>query len=89
MKTLILICLLSLLCSGCKTSSSIYPFYTRESYIAPGRYVIKSAEGNVQGYLQQSKIDPRRTVQYDKKGNEVGYWQKSPIDPRKTVFHKK
>ncbi len=89
MKTLILICLLLLLCSGCKTTSNSYPFYTQESYITPGRHVIKSAGGKDQGYLQQSKIDSRRTVQYDEKGNEVGYWQKSLIDPRKTVFRKK
>ena len=89
MKKLILICLLPLFLSGCKTSGSTYPFYTQESYTTPGRHVIKSADGKVQGYLQQSKIDRRRTVQYDRKGNEVGYWQESPVDSRKTVFHKK
>ena len=70
MKKLILICLLPLFLSGCKTSGSTYPFYTQESYTTPGRHVIKSADGKVQGYLQQSKIDHRRTVQYDRKGNE-------------------
>jgi hypothetical protein len=89
MKKSFLIFLLLLSFSGCKTSSTTYPFYTQESYIVPGRQVIKSADGKMQGYLQQSKIDPRLTVQYDKNGNAVGYWQKSPIDPRKTVFYKK
>jgi hypothetical protein len=89
MKKLFLICLLFLLFPGCKTSSTGYSFYTKHSYITPGRYYIKSIDGKDKGYLQQSKIDPRRTVQYDKSGNEVGYWQKSPIDPRKTVFYKK
>ena len=89
MKKSFLIILILLLFSGCKTSSTTYPFYTQESYISPGRQVIKSTDGKVQGYLQQSKIDPRRTVQYDKNGKAVGYWQKSPIDPRKTVCYKK
>jgi len=89
MKKSFLIILILLLFSGCKTSSTTYPFYTQESYIVPGRQVIYSTDGKVQGYLQQSKIDPRRTVQYDKNGDAVGYWQKSPIDPRKTVFYKK
>jgi len=89
MKKSLIICLLLLLFFGCKTSGTTYPFYTQESYVTPGRHVIKSADGKVQGYLQQSKIDRRRTVQYNKNGNEVGYWQKSPIDSRKTVFHKK
>ena len=88
-KKLLLICLFFLLFPGCKNSGTGYLFYTKESYITPGRYVIKSAGGKDKGYLQQSKIDPRRTVQYDKNGNEVGYWQQSPIDSRKTVFHRK
>jgi hypothetical protein len=89
MKNLFLICLLFLLFLGCKTSSTSYSFYTKQSYITLGRHNIKGADGKDQGYLQQSKIDPRRTVQYDKSGKEVGYWQKSPIDPRKTLFYKK
>ena len=89
MKNLLLICLLLMFFPGCKTSGTTYSFYTQESYITPGRYLIKGADGKNQGYLQQSNIDPRRTVQYGKNGNEVGYWQKSPIDSRKTVFHKK
>ena len=89
MKKLCLICLTFLIFMGCKTSGTTYSAYTKESYITPGRHIIKSADGKDQGYLQQSKIDPRRTVQYDKNGNDAGYWQKSPIDSRKTVFHRK
>jgi len=89
MKRLFLICLLFLLFLGCKTSGTGYSFYTKESYITPGHFIIKGAGGKDQGYLQQSKIDPRRIVQYDKNGNEVGYWQKSPVDSRKTVFYEK
>lgn len=89
MKRLFLICLLFLLFLGCKTSGTGYSFYTKKSYITPGRYIIKSAGGKDIGYLQQSKIDSRRTVQYDKNGNEVGYWQKSPVDSRKTIFYRK
>jgi hypothetical protein len=88
-KKLFLVCLLFLLFSGCKTSTTDYSFYTKESYITTGRYIIKGAGGEDQGYLQQSKIDFRRIVQYDKNGNEVGYWQKSPIDLRKSVFTRK
>ena len=89
MKKLLLICLLILVFSGCKTSGITYSLYTQESGIAAGRLVITGADGKNKGYLQQSLIDPRRTVQYDKKGNATGYWQKSPIDSRKSVFHKK
>ena len=89
MKRLLIILFPLLFFLGCKTSGMTYSLYTQESYISPGRQVIKSADGKDQGYLQQSKIDPRRTVQYDKNGNAVGYWQKSLIDPRKTVFYKK
>jgi hypothetical protein len=89
MKKLFLICLLFPFFLGCKTSGTSYSFYTKESYITPGRHIIKGADGKDQGYLQQSKIDPWRTVHYDKNGNEVGYWQKSLIDPRKTVYYKK
>ena len=89
MKKVILFCLFLLFFFGCKTTETNYSLYTRESYIAPGRHVINSADGGVQGYLEQSNIDPDRTVQYDKNGKPVGYWKKSPIDTRKTLFYKK
>ena len=89
MKKILFVCLFLLLLFGCKTTDTKYSLFTQESYIAPGRHVIKSADGRVQGYVEQSNIDPRRTVQYDKNGNSLGYWKKSPIDARKTLFHKK
>ena len=89
MKKILLFCLFILFFLGCKTTGTKYYLYTRESYIAPGRHVITSADGRAQGYLEQSNIDPNRTVQYDKNGKPIGYWEKSPIDKRKTLFHKK
>ena len=86
MKKLLLICLLILVFSGCKTSGTTYSLYTQESGIAAGRLVITGADGKNKGYLQQSLIDPRRTVQYDKKGNATGYWQKVPLIPERACF---
>ena len=55
MKNLLLFCVLLLLFPGCKTSGTSYSFYTQESYITPGRQVIKSTGGTDQGKFS---IDP-------------------------------